>query len=484
MRFLVVAIALSCVSCTEPASTFDDGLRHVPTELEIRRSSADLYQFATSHWRFYDDFLDLQPPACGPDTDGGVAEWSYLWRHGVASSSATAEGNGRLYGGRAGLDISPSGILAVAAAYRLWTFAADGGQPLHADWSDARGGGWTMGAFATPTLFWTDGALAPSLYDFALPRSRVDGWQVAYSWRAAQGSTNSFDNWYQASPAIQRDGTLIWTSGAGTTFALGTNGELKWTRPADQGPLLVTIDDIVVRSTRGDFVAFAPDGGVLWHEPTLGDGGALRQVPIVDEGRYPSRFLPMYYGYGEAALVLRDARDGRVAARLDAGAFATPVVVGVDPDGWVLLNGQEADSSFSLAALTPELREVWRVPAQELEFAPIVTPTRVVTIDRDCRLKLIDRTNGTTLAEHRLVGRPYRYLPRLLDGVLYVTAEVRPTVTTKPSQMQGRVRPDGGIIDVADYGCFLPGFLDTDLCPAIAPEPRQAVYAVYAFQVE
>lgn len=66
-----------------------------------------------------------------------------------------------------------------------------------------------------------------------------------------------------------------------------------------------------------------------------------------------------------------------------------------------------------------------------------------------------------------------------------VVAEISPAETVKPSQLHGRLRPDGGVIDVvADYGCFAAPWLDTDLCPSVYEDNRRRVYALYAFQVE
>ena len=170
----------------------------------------------------------------------------------------------------------------------------------------------------------------------------------------------------------------------------------------------------------------------------------------------------------------------------DAGSFGGPRVTGVGEDGSLFINAIESATSFSLASRTPQMREVWRVPSRELEFAPIVSASgeRLITIDRECRVNLIDRQTGATLASHRMVGRPGRFLPRYFNGVLYVVGEIRPTVTVKPSQMQGRSRPDGGVIDVADYGCYAAPWIDGLLCPPVEAESRRRVFALYAFQVE
>lgn len=346
-----------------------------------------------------------------------------------------------------------------------------------------------MAVFATDTLLWTSGNGAPSLYDLAQLRQPYETWKVVYSWRQEHSQAGSFDYWYQPSPAVQRDGTLIWTSGAGITRALRPSGEVKWEAPAEEGTFLVTGDDVVVRSRRGDFVAFQDDGGVRWHAPL--PPGATEIIPraLVDEGRYPSIVLPMWYwSAGRGLLMTRLASDGAAVATLDtldAGHLGYLVIIGADRDGWFYINAET--SGFTLSARTSGLNEMWRVPSQELEFAPMASASgnRLVTIDRWCRVNLLDRATGATLASHRLVGRPGRFLPRLFDGVLYVVAELRAPETVKPSQMHGRLRPDGGVIDVvADYGCYAAPWLDTDLCPSVYEDNTRRVYALYAFQVE
>ncbi len=493
LRRLVTVVLLSLAACYEPASEFDDSLiLYVfgpPSEILRRGGSPDLFDFATTHWRFYDDYLDLQAAACDDDTDGGKPDWPYLWRHGTEGLGFDST-NGRYYGRRAGLDVSPLGIVVMQTDDRLWTFAADGGAPLHADLRSRSGGGPDMAAFATDTLVWTDGDGAPSLYDFGQPREPFETWKVVYSWRQAQGQAGSFDYWFQPSPAVQRDGTLIWTSGAGVTRALKPTGEVKWQAPANEGPLLVTEDDVVIRSNSGDFVAFDDDGGVRWHAPTPSDATRLVGSALVDEGRYPSTVIPMLYRTSVGALlVTRRTSDGAQIAMLDtrdAGNIGGPEVIGADRNGSLFINAADTETGYSLAARTPALQELWRAPAQKLEFAPIVSETgdRLVTIDSKCRVKLIDRYTGNTLASHRMVGRPGRFLPRYINGVLYVVAEFRAHETVKPSEMQGRVRPDGGIIDVSDYGCFSAPYINSRLCPPVEADNTRRVYALYAFQVE
>lgn len=492
-RRLVTVVLLSLAACYEPASEFDDSLIlnvfGPPSEILRRGGSPDLFDFAGAHWRFYDDYLDMQAPACDGDADGGVPDWPYLWRHGTDGLGFNST-NGRYYGRRAGLDVSPLGIVAMQTDDRLWTFAADGGMPLHADLRSRAGGGPNMAAFATDTLVWTDGDGAPSLYDFGQPREPFESWKVVYSWRQAQGQAGSFDYWFEPSPAVQRDGTLIWTSGAGVTRALTPTGEVKWQITAEEGPFLVTADDVVIRSHRGDFVAFDEDGGVRWHAPLPPDAIELVGSALVDEGRYPSNIVPMLYRTaGGVLLVTRQTRDGAQLSTLDtrdAGNIGGPHVISADRNGSLFINASNDGSSYFLAARSPSMQEVWRVPAQELEFAPMVSTTgdRLVTIDTKCRVNLIDRYTGATLASHRMVGRPGRFLPRYFNGVLYVVAEFRAKETVKPSEMQGRVRPDGGIIDVSDYGCFSAPYINSRLCPPVEADNTRRVYALYAFQVE
>ncbi len=492
MKVAVTAASLALAACAQPASSFEDSLSArvdgPPSELEIRSGSVDLFEFATQHWRFYDDYLDLQPPACPDDSDGGTLSWPYLWRHGVESSDLSFA-NGRLYGWRAGLDVSRD-LVVLQTNDRLWTFVADGGTPLHADLGTRVAGGPDMAVFGTDSLLWTDGSGAPSLIDLSSPRDRSSGWKVIYSWREAHGQDSQTDHWYQPAPAVQRDGTLIWTSGAGVTRALTLSGTVKWEAPAAEGPFLVTTDDVVIRSERGDYVAIDDDGGVRWHaSPPPGTTGPVG-LTQVDEGRHPSNIVPMLYSSGDReVLVTRRARDGALLATLDprdAGAFGGPRVTSVDPEGALIINAIVTTNVFTLSSRTPAMHERWRVPARELEFAPLISSAgdRLLTIDTECRVSLIDRATGVTLATHRMIGRPGRFLPRYRNGVLYVVAELRPGVTVKPSQLQGRRRPDGGVIEVSDYGCYSPAFLDGLKCPSVEADNRRRVFALYAFQVD
>lgn len=347
-----------------------------------------------------------------------------------------------------------------------------------------------MGVFATDTLFWTEGSGAPSLFDFSQPRDRVKGWKIVYSWREQHSQSGAFDYWYQPSPAVQSDGTLIWTSGAGLTRALRTTGEVKWEAPADEGTLVVTPNDIVIRSKQGNWVAFADDGGARWQAP-IPAGYEIPARNLVDEGRYPADVLPTWYGRmtsSSALFVTRQADNGFEVASLDSrdAGFGSPLLIGADSQGSLFVNAFETASTLSLAERSPGLLERWRVPSRELEFAPLVSASgnRLATIDTQCRVNLLDRQTGRTLATHRLAGRPGRYLPRLLDGVLYVVAELRPAVTVKPSEMEGRARPDGGTINASDYGCYVPLLLGSVFCPSIEANDRRRVFALYAFQVE
>jgi hypothetical protein len=489
---LAAVVLLSLAACVEPASQFDDALgsrvEGPPSEFDLRSGSVDLFEFATAHWRFYDDYLDLQPAACADEADGG-AEWPYLWRHGAETFDFSLA-NGRSYGYRAGLDVSSAGLVVLQTNDRLWTFAADGGAPLHADRGTRMGGGPLMAAFATETLLWTDGDGAPALFDLSQPRDRSSGWKVSFSWREQHAQQGGLDYWFQPSPAVQRDGTLIWTSAAGLTRALKITGEVKWEVPAAEGPLLVTTDDVVLRALRGDFVAFKDDGGVRWRDLAPPNTTVISGT-LVDEGRYPTTFVPMAYSTASGiSLITRRARDGAELSRFDTadgGRIGGLEVVGTDGDGWLFINARESAAEvFTLSSRAPDLSERWRVPSRALEFAPIASASgdRLVTIDKQCRVNLIDRQTGATLASHRMVGRPGRFLPRYFNGVLYVVAEIRPGVTVNPSQMQGRSRPDGGLIDVADYGCYAAPFLDGIACPAVEADDRRRVYALYAFQVD
>lgn len=88
-RRLAAAAVVWLVACYDTAPRLDDSLIFEviapPSEMDRRFGSPDLFDFATAHWRFYDDYLDLQPPACADDSDGGVPDWPYSWRHGTES---------------------------------------------------------------------------------------------------------------------------------------------------------------------------------------------------------------------------------------------------------------------------------------------------------------------------------------------------------------------------------------------------------------
>jgi len=252
----------------------------------------------------------------------------------------------------------------------------------------------------------------------------------------------------------------------------------------------VTRGDEVVLSTDDEYVGLARDGGLSWRTAPERAGIPLWRAPLVDEGRFPGTLLPNVYENGATTVIVSSrASDGFMQAAVesqDAGSFGTPDVIGVDSDGAFFVSAREGSGAYSLSERSPGLHERWRVPARELEYAPLASESgdRLVTVDRQCRVNLLDRRTGATLASHRMVGRPARFLPRLLGGVLYLVAEVRPAQTVKPSEMQGRVRPDGGVIDVADYGCYLPAYLDSGKCPPVSAASDHRFFALYAFQVE
>lgn len=492
-RQLVATALLLQLACADTASQLDDALVFEvvgpPSEYVRRSGSPDLFDFATAHWRFYDDYLDLQPPACDDDSDGGAPDWPYLWRHGAESAEFLFV-NGTGGGWRGGLDVSGLGIVVLQTDERLWSFSVDGGAPLHADRASQLAGAPGVAVFATDTLLWTRGEGAPSLYDLEQARPPFETWKVAYSWRAVHGQVDWHDGWASASPSVQRDGSLIWANGT-VTRALLPSGTVKWEAPGGDGTFLVTADDVVVRSKAGELVAFDDDGGVRWQATVpAGVAGVVPSV-LVDEGRSPSVVLPTWYETerGGGLLVNRRARDGVTLGlhdTLDAGALGELRLIGADLDGWLYLHARGPGPGFSLSARTAGLEHRWRVPSQELEFAPLVSASgdRLVTIDRRCRVNLLERATGATLASHRMVGKPGRFLPRLFNGVLYVVAELRTPETVKPSQLHGRRRPDGGLIDAADYGCYQPFLLDTVFCPSVVADFQRRVYALYAFQVE
>ena len=184
--------------------------------------------------------------------------------------------------------MSAHGVVVLQTFERLWTFAVDGGAPLHADLGTPTGAGTNMAVFATDTLLWTDGSGTPSLFDLTQPRDRSTGWKVVYSWHEAHAQAGGSDYWFQPSPAVQRDGTLIWTSRAGVTRALEVTGEVRWQIPAAEGTFLVTSDDVVIRSKDGEYVAFEQDGGLRWQAPLPAGATELAGWPQAAASCWPA----------------------------------------------------------------------------------------------------------------------------------------------------------------------------------------------------
>lgn len=490
-RLRLGALSLMLVSCST-AAELEDGFSYlfVLSERDDRMNSVDLYEIGTKQQRFFDDYLELQPPTLCDKDDAGVSDWPYLWRHGVTGVHDGLVGQ-RGGGTRSTLDVSGAGLVALLAGQFLWTYSADGGVPLHADF----GVGDEMVAFASDSLLWTS-YFGPRLLNVSLPHDRWFGWPYVFDWRDAHPSEGGFDQWFRSSDAVLRDGTLIWTTGVGKTRAVSTSGQVLWEAPAKEGPILVTTDDVpIVTTDDGDLHAFGADGGVRWRAPL--PAGTTNSSPgvVLDEGRYPSPFVPMRYsGVRRSVFLTRRADDGSVFAAIDSAdagnIMGGPIVVTADLDGQLFINEQMTSDEAALSAWTPALQLAWRVPSERLVFAPVLSKSgeRLVTVDNACRVNLYDRRTGEKLASHKLLARPGYALPRLVNGVLYVVGSYTPRESVFQRHMQGRVRPDGSVIDVAaDYGCYDPILVDTSWCPPVwrseSLKPR-SVFVLYAFQVE
>ncbi len=271
------------------------------------------------------------------------------------------------------------------------------------------------------------------------------------------------------------------------------SGEIKWSVPAAEGTYTIGPGDVAFRSKMGDYVGIGLDGGVVWEADAWPEPWrVVPRRPLIDEGAYIGNVLPMLYSRRGAvvddAFVLRrvsDAQPSVVLTYLDAGYAPGPDHVGMARDGMLYLSEDGREGDFPrvgvLQRYTPGLREQWSVPTWNLAFAPIAgqRSERVFTVDQACRVNVVDGVTGKTIASHRMLGSPQKFVPKLVDGVLYVVAEIRSKDRVVPWEMSGKQRPDGGAIEFTDYQC-LDRLLN--VCPLIAAD--WPLYVLYAFSVE
>lgn len=468
------------------------------TEFEVRWKSTDLLESSPKFWRFYDDYLDGLESECAESGDGGTPELNYLWRHGAVATGYASGLGGRGQGFRNGLAVHPSGRVAMMAGARLWLYD-DGGVPMHA-YSNARSATKNTGqafssefvAFVDSDRVWSDGSGSPSVVNLGV-HDRLWGPLVEYSWYEEHKSMGGFDTWFNPTDAVMSDGSLVWTNASDFTRAMTPSGDVKWSVPAAEGTYTIGPGDVAFRSEKGDYVGVGLDGRIVWQaEPWPEPWRVVPRQPLIDEGSYVGDVLPMLYSRRGAvvddAFVLRrvsDVQPSAIVTYLDAGYAPFPDHVGMARDGMLYLSEDGREGSFPrvgvLQGYTPGLREKWSVPTWNLAFAPIggQRSERVFTVDSACRVNVVDGATGAVIASHRMLGRPHKFVPKLVDGRLYVVAEIRPKSRVVPWEMKGRRRPDGGVVEFSDYQC-LDRFVD--ICPPIGAD--WPMYVLYAFQVE
>jgi outer membrane protein assembly factor BamB len=286
-----------------------------------------------------------------------------------------------------------------------------------------------------------------------------------------------------SSPSVLSDGTLVWTSWAGKTRALATDGGVTWEADAVEGVALVNDDDVTYwagptplgRDKRGALV-WAPRYPAEW---------TPRSIPQ-DEGTRVGPLIPVAYNAHEqgGVVALHRSTDGEIqwsVSTADGGLDGHAERVAFANDGTLFVTTPTSDfQTQRLTAYGYALQRRWSIESSALQFAPIPgqRSERLFTVTRDCRVNVLDR-DGNTLASHQMLGRAFRYLPKLVDGVLYVMAEVPVPEKLTANQLAHLTRPDGGTIDPdRDYDCVLGRAV---MCPPIEAGP---FFILYAFQVE
>lgn len=488
MRLVGTALLVLLAGCNaRPASQFaaECGDRCLDEGIIRSRSSDRLVQ-SPGLWHFYDDYLDTLVSDCA-DAGGSPNSLVPLWRRGIAPTYGAVQSGNARDGNRSGLAVHRDGLVALQAGRSLWLLDSASGTPLHlytAAQSAAFDDSPEFVAFAgSPERLWVN-ISGPALLDLA-SWDRAQGPTIAFSWfRSAP--PNSVDTWAYSSQSVADDGTLIWSSFANRTRALATDGSVRWEVPSVVGPATLDFNGTAYWAGTTPLGRSISDGGLAWTPARAAEWTPV-SLPI-DEGSPIPTFIPATWRDSNATatgldgvLSFHDLFGNAVGSlhESDGGLEHAPERVATARDGTFFVSGTrylpaESVNATFVSAYSPTRQRLWTQRTPRQVFAPIAgeRSNRVFTVTGDCRVNVMDR-QGSVIASHQMVGNAGRFVPKLVDGVLYVLAETMVRGEVRAEDLT--LRADGGLISArSDYQC-------EGRCPSIAVGP---FYVLYAFEVE